>query len=169
MSKAPPQAGFRCLSRTDSVPWADPQRPGWRTTSPMVAVRLDRAGNRLHRLFAVRLPVLAGSYSTWRWSRSSSACAGTLVPMRCDGLPERADAAGDQSDKQQMDAAHPSAFRSACAHMVRTVWATTEPPRRSISRTFCYAWAACFGVDQARVLVRRSNKWNRCSIGAECV
>ena len=47
MPSAPPQAGFRCLSRTDSVPWADPQRPGWRTTSLMVAVRLD-VGTGLH-------------------------------------------------------------------------------------------------------------------------
>ena len=153
MSKAPPQAGFRCLSRTDSVPWADPQRPGWRTTSPMVAVRLDRAGNRLHRLFAVRLPVLAGSYSTWRWSRSSSACAGTLVPMRCDGLPERADAAGGQSDKQQMYAGHLQrtyAMPCACARMVRTAWLNTEPPRRSIVAAFgLYVLAARVGVDGA--------------------
>ena len=169
MSKAPPQAGFRCLSRTDSVPWADPQRPGWRTTSLMVAVRHDRAGNRLHRLLTVRIPVLAGSCSTWRWSRSSSACTGTSVPMKRDVLPKRADAAGGHLTSSRWTLHTLYAFRSACVHMVRTVWATTEPPRRSISRTFCYAWAACFGVDQARVLVRRSNKWNRCSIGAECV
>ena len=151
MSTAPPWAGFRCLmSRTDSVSWADPQRPGSRTTSHMVAVRLDRAGNRLHRLLAVRLPVLAGSCSTWRWSRSSSACAGTSVPMRCDGLPECADAAGSEPDRRLMCAGRCYAMPCACARMVRTAWLNTEPPRRSIVAAFgLYVLAARVGVDGA--------------------
>ena len=136
MSTAPPWAGFRCLmSRTDSVSWADPQRPGSRTTSLMVAVRLDRAGNRLHRLLAVRLPVLAGSCSTWRWSRSSSACAGTSVPMRCDGLPECADVAGSEPDRRLMCAGRCYAMPCACARVDRTVRMKVEYITKSISAT----------------------------------
>ena len=98
-------------------------------------VRLDRAGNRLHRLLAVRLPVLAGSCSFWRWSRSSSACAGTSVPMRCDGLPECADAAGSEPDRRLMCAGRCYAMPCALTRMDRTVRLKVEYVTKSISAT----------------------------------
>ena len=83
MPSAPPRAGFRCLSRTDSVPWADPQRPGWRTTSRMVAVLLD-AGAELDHPHAVRSSFFPRTQSTWCCSCSTPVLIGISMSIRCD-------------------------------------------------------------------------------------